>query len=43
MLLAVLLQRCFQAALPDEAPGSNHVGDDVDLQGFLVHHFPRKR
>src|SRR6516164_7488831 len=25
-------QRVFQAALADEAPGANHVGDDVDAK-----------
>lgn len=32
MLLLVEAQCGLQAALPDEAPGSNHVGNDINLQ-----------
>jgi hypothetical protein len=32
-----LLQRDFQLALADEAPGSNHVGNDIDADA-LAHH-----
>jgi hypothetical protein len=37
MLLAVGVERLFQLALPDEAPGSNHVRDDVYLQFLFAH------
>jgi hypothetical protein len=37
MPLAVKAYRLLQLALPDEAPGSNHVGNDVYLQAFFVH------
>ena len=33
LLFAEQLERTFEFALPDETPGSNNVGDDVDLQG----------
>ena len=42
MLLAVKVQRLFQLALPDEAPGSNHVRDDVYLQCFFAHGFAKE-
>ena len=31
-------QRLFQAALADEAPGADHVGDDVDADGLVCRH-----
>jgi len=37
MALAVALEGVRQLALPDEAPGSDHVGYDVYLQFSLVH------
>jgi hypothetical protein len=37
-----LLQRDFQLALADEAPGSNHVGNDIDADA-LAHHDSLKR
>jgi hypothetical protein len=37
MALAVAFQRALELALPDEAPGSNHVGDDVYPECFLAH------
>jgi hypothetical protein len=35
-----LLQRDFQLALADEAPGSNHVGNDVDTEALCHVNFP---
>ena len=29
-------ERALEAALADEAPGADHVGDDVDVQGRLL-------
>ena len=37
MALAVLAQGIGQAALPDEAPRSDHVGDDIYLQLTIAH------
>jgi hypothetical protein len=37
MALAVGFQRLLQLALPDEAPGSDHVGHDIDLQALFAH------
>jgi hypothetical protein len=37
MALAVAFQRALELALPDEAPGSDYVRDDVDLQRFFIH------
>jgi len=37
MALAVAFQRPLELALPDEAPGSNHVRDDINLQWFIAH------
>jgi hypothetical protein len=37
-----LLQRDFQLALADEAPGSNHVGNDIDADA-LGHDDPQVR
>ena len=34
MLLAPRLQRGLESALPDVAPGSDYIGDDVDTQRF---------
>jgi hypothetical protein len=38
MALAVEADRRLQLALPDEAPGSNYIGHDVDLQFRFAHH-----
>jgi hypothetical protein len=38
MALAVQAQCLFQLALADEAPGSDYIRHDVDLQGFLAHY-----
>ena len=35
--LVVEAQRLLQLALPDEAPGSNHVGNDVYVESLFVH------
>jgi hypothetical protein len=35
MQFSELLERHFQLALADEAPGSNHVGNDIDAQVFV--------
>jgi len=37
MALAVEAEGLFQLALADEAPGSNHVGHDVDIESLFVH------
>jgi hypothetical protein len=37
MLLTPGGERLLELAFPDEAPRSNHVGYDVDLQNFVVH------
>src|SRR6185503_8926216 len=43
MLLAVEGQRPLQLALPDEAPGSNDVGHDIDLQALFAHGIAQER
>ena len=35
-----LVVRALELALPDEAPGSDHVGNDVYLQRFVAHTTP---
>jgi len=42
MALAVEAEGLFQLALADEAPGSNHVGNDIYLQFFFVHVVTRR-
>jgi hypothetical protein len=37
MALVVEAHRLLQLALPDEAPGSNHVGNDVYVESLFVH------
>jgi len=37
MALAVKAYRLFQFALSDEAPGSNHVGNNIDLKVLFAH------
>jgi len=38
MALAVKAYRLLQLALPDEAPRSDYIGHDIDLQVLFTHH-----